>query len=184
MDQILAVLDLIQQRLNAYLQNLDPRTGDWVVLSNVADQEGRSVEPTTDKIALVLTNITFDTNARNGPVGSQAERGVPIAPPALHVDLSVLIFANFSGENYRAGLQAIGRAISFFHQNPVFTLSNTLGLDPPIDTLTIEPANLGLAELRDLVALLGVKYLPCAAYRIRTIPLGGNAEKTPAAKPR
>ena len=182
MDQILAVLDLIQQRLNTHLQNLDPRTDDWVVLSNVADQEGRSIEPAKDKVALVLTNITFDTNARS--LAARAERGVPIVPPALHVDLSVLIFANFSGENYRAGLQAIGRAISFFHQNPVFTLSNTLGLDPPIDTLTIEPANLALAELRDLVALLGVKYLPCAAYRIRTIPFGGNAEKTPAAKPR
>ena len=174
MDQIDAVLELIQQRLNKFLQNIEARLADWVVLSNITDQEGRLVEAAKDKLVLVLANITFATNERSAPIPAPVAAGSGMVRPQQHVDLTVLLFASFSGDSYRSGLQVIGRVITYFRQNSVITTDNAPGLDPGIE-LTITPTNLGLTELHDLTGMLGAKYLPCVAYTIRAIPLGGNA---------
>jgi hypothetical protein len=163
MDQIDTVLDLIQQRLNAFLQNIEARPDGWVVLSNVRDYEGRPVEAVKDKLALVLANITFESSARNTPP-ARAPGGSGMVRPPQRVDLTILLFANFSGDTYRSGLQVIGRAMTYFHQNLIFMTDNAPGI-------TITPANLGLAELNELTAMLGAKYLPCVAYTVRAIPL-------------
>ena len=110
---IRTVLALIRNQLNAFLQNADRRVEDWVVVSNIVDRQGRPLDAATDKVVMVLANITHATSAGTNGRPAQATPGV-VARPALPLELFVLFFANFEGQHYAEGLAAISRTIDFF----------------------------------------------------------------------
>ena len=56
---------------------------------------------------------------------------------------------NFTGSNYPTGLDMLSHTITFFRENPVL---------PP-----------DLAKTNELMAMLDLKYLPSALYRIRRL---------------
>jgi hypothetical protein len=185
MGAIQTTLELIRQKLNEFFSNADPREEDWVILSNVVDQEGRPYEPAKDKLVMFLANIqhetTISTYNRTTPV--KGDQYAVVAPP-LYIDLFVLFFANFYDKNYREGLGMISRTISFFQRNPWFTHDNLPGLDPVIDKLTLEMTNLDMTSLNYLMGLAGTKYLPSAFYKVRMIPFSSEAMQgeVPAAR--
>jgi hypothetical protein len=173
MDSIRTVLELIRGELNTFLQNADRREEDWVILSNVVDHEGHAFESAKDKIVITLANITHETVtlAGNQPPG---QGGAGAVHPPLYIDLFLLFLANFRDRNYLEGLSLISRTIGFFQQNPVFTRANMPGLDHGIDKLTMELTNLSLSEIRDLMSMLGMKYLPSVCYKLRMITFAGE----------
>jgi hypothetical protein len=166
---IRTVLELIRNQLNAFLRNADPRVEDWVVLSNIVDHQGRPFAAAKGKVVMVLANITHATSAGTSSPPARATPGVG-AQAALPIELFIVFFANFDGQHYAEGLAAISRIIGFFHGNPIFTHANVADLDPSIDRLTMELADLTLPELHDLMGMLGAKYLPSTCYKLRTIP--------------
>lgn len=171
MSVIQTTLELVRQKLNEFFRNADPKEEDWVILSNIVDNEGRPYEQAKDKVVMFLANIqhetTISTYNRATPVTGDK---YAIVPPPLYIDLFVLFFANFYDKNYAEGLGMISRTISFFQQNPWFTHNNLPGLDPIIDKLTFEMTNLDMIDLSYLIGLTGTKYLPSAFYKIRMIP--------------
>jgi len=169
---IQTTLELVRQKLNESLRNADPVMDDWVILSNIADHAGRPYEPAQNKIVMILAGIQQETTITNLP---PARRVSEVAAPTLYVDLFVLFLANFYDGNYPAGLGMISETISFFQQHPVFTPDNLPGLDPAIDKLTFEMNNLALADLNDLMQMIGAKYLPSVYYRVRMIPFTNEA---------
>jgi Pvc16 N-terminal domain len=177
-----SVLELIRMQLNGFIQNFDPRDDDWVILSNIVDQEGRSLEEAKGKIVMLLANITYakivETN--NPTAQTQGGGSTPVRPP-LYPDLFILFFANFTGEQYINGLHNVSRTIGFFQQHPVFTRDDfppppdPPGLPWPLDTLGLERlmmeiTNLDLLEMHSLMGALGLKYLPSIYCKLRIIP--------------
>ena len=176
MGNIQTTLELIRQKLNEAFRNADPRNEDWVILSNIVDQEGQAYEQAKDKVVMFLANIKYETiiSTYNPTASTKSNQYVLITPP-LYIDLFVLFFANFNDKNYPEGLGVISKTISFFQQNPWFTRENLPGLDDEIDKLTFEMVNLEMTDLNYLMGMIGAKYLPSVFYKVRVLPFRSDA---------
>jgi Pvc16 N-terminal domain len=176
MSTILTTLELIRQKLNEFFKNADPRNEDWVILSNIVDQEGNANEQAKDKVVMFLANIKYETIISTYSATTPAKNNqYALITPTLYIDLFVLFFANFNDKNYPEGLGVISRTISFFQQNPWFTRDNLPGLDSEIDKLTFEMVNLEMTDLNYLMGMIGAKYLPSVFYKVRVIPFRSAA---------
>jgi hypothetical protein len=160
MDALARCLELIRAQPNAALQAAEPRTDDWVILANVTGQDGVAFGEARDKIAMMLVNIANDTTSRAGPRPGTA-------PPLARLELLVAFLANFENANYPKGLAAIARTIAFFQNTPVFVLPNEGG-----ETIAMHAADLALAEVSDVMRMMGVRYRPSVFYRLRGVPVG------------
>jgi hypothetical protein len=173
---IRSTLEIVSAKLDAFFQASNPRTEEWVLLSNVIDHEGRAHEQAKNKIVVSLAGIQHETiistHQRTIPVGG-GQYGV-VSPP-LYVNLLVLFVANFNDQNYKDGLGMLGSTISFFQQNPYLSHDNTPNLDPAIEKLTIEMMNVDLTQSNYLMGMMGLKYLPAVLYRLRTLPFRSDA---------
>lgn len=170
---IRTTLELIRKRLNDFFEKIDPMAEDWVVLSNIADDEGHVWENTKNKIVMSLVNIQAVSVIDN--------RDTTVAQPT-HMHLFVVFFANFKNLNYTQGLAMISRTLSFFQQNPRFSRENLPGLDPVVDKLTFEFTNLDMADLNRLMRIMGTTYLPLICYKVRMLPFAapGPQAETPS----
>ncbi len=176
MDSIRNVLEAIRKLANEYLQNLDKRADDWVVLANIADHKGHINDRTNDKIVMSLYNITHETVvstyvAAQPGVGG----GYAVVAPPLYIDLHLIFMANFVEQNYADGLTAISRTISYFQQNPCFTHDTAPQLDPDVDKITLEFTSLDPVEINYVMGMLGTRYLPSVFYKLRLIPFASQA---------
>jgi Pvc16 N-terminal domain len=171
-----STLEQLRDRLDAAFQVADPRSEEWVALTNPVDLDGRIVESARNKIVMMLVGLQSDRTMRTlpSPTPGAGDR-LAIAAPPLNVNAFVLFVANFSQNNYPAGLGMLSRTISFFQQNPVFTLDNLPGLAPQIDKISLDFVNLSLSETNDLMGMLGLRYMPCALYSLRTLPFVSDA---------
>lgn len=177
MANIKTTLELVRQKLNESFRNADPRENeDWVILSDIADHEGRLHEEARNKIVMMLVNIQHETvvstYTSTAPAGNNK---YSIVSPPLYIDVFILFFANFYDKNYPEGLEMISRTIGFFQQNLWFTHQSLPGLDPIIDKLTFEITNLDLVDLSYLMGMIGAKYLPSVYYKVRMIPFKGDS---------
>jgi hypothetical protein len=181
MSEIRGTLEQVGRRLNEFIRNATPRHEDWVIVSNIVEQDGTPYEEAKDKIVIFLAGIqrevTVSTYNPNVPV---AGNSYAVVSPPLYIDLFVLFYANFSGRNYGEGLTAIARTITFFQQNLWFTHDNLPGLDPRIEKLTFELTNLDPVDLSYLIGLTGAKYLPAVYYKVRMIPFFSDAMQSQA----
>lgn len=185
MSEIRGTLEQIRKRLNEFLWTASPRHDDWVILSNIVDQNGQPYEEAQEKVVMFLAGIQKEiaVSTYNPNVAVAGNRYAVVAPP-LYIDLFILFYANFAGKNYAEGLSAISRTITFFQQNLWFTHDNLPGLDPRIDKLTFEMTNLDPTDLNYLLGLTGAKYLPSVYYKVRMIPFVSDAmqAEVPAAQ--
>jgi hypothetical protein len=176
MDLIGKVLELIRQKLDEYFKVADSRAEEWVILSNIVDQEGRMFAAAKDKIVMMLVNIKHETVISTYTAAAKSRTSAyQVVPAPIYIDLYVLFFANFYDDNYRQGLAMISRTISFFQQNPWFNAANMPDLPPAIDRLTMEISNLDLLEVNYLMGLIGAKYLPSIYYKLRMLPFTSEA---------
>lgn len=166
-----STLALIRDRLDQQLRNLEPRSEDWVVLSNIVDNDGRVEDATRNKLVMMLVNIEQDTTISTyNPTVPGKNNVYTVVSPPLYINLYVLFYANFTGRNYPQGLGVLSSTLSFFQQMPVFTHQNLPGLDPVIDRLAFEVNSTDLTGLNYLLGAAGVKSLPCVLYKARMIP--------------
>jgi len=175
MDAIRNVLEVVRQLANEYLQNLERRADDWVILSNLIDHQGKMNEMTRNKLVMSLYNITHETVISTYTAAQPGVGGYAIVPPPLYIDLHILVIANFIEQNYPEGLAAVSRAISFFQQNPAFTHDSAPQLDPGVDKITLEFTSLSPVDVNYVMGMLGARYLPSVFYKLRLIPFASQA---------
>ena len=169
MEPVSTILELLRQALNDVLRRSGGRADDVVVLSNIVDHQGREIEIAKGRIAMVLTSIVHEETVR------ALARATDVAPAPFYVDLFVLFYANYQAEHYADGVKLISRLLGFLQQNPIFTRDKLPGLDASIDRLVLEYVNLRFEELDQVMHMLGVSYLPSVCYRLRMIPIVGEA---------
>ena len=149
-----------------------PRAEPWVALSNPVDLDGRVVEGTRNRIVMMLVGLQSDPAVRNVLPPTNLAAAPRVAPP-LHLDALVMLMANFSGSEYVTGLGMLSRTVSFFHENPVLIPDPVPGQPP--DTVMLDFVNLDLAQTNELMAMLDLKYLPSAVYRMRGLAFTSEA---------
>ena len=132
----------------------------------------------TPKLALTLVNIEKDTmpyrqrdlsGVRSGP-----DAGLAVYSAPLYLNLYVMLAADPQGD-YDGALKKISLAINFFQLHPVFDHQTNPDLDPGIEKLILDIANLGLHDLHNVWGLLGGKYLPSVFYKVRMVVVDANA---------
>ncbi len=172
---ISAAIGQLVAQLNEALKRGANVPHEIVRASNLIEQNGNVVPDVENKVVMFLVNVERETlpyKASSGRMGS----GMRFADgqPPVHLNLSVMIAANFSGRHYPDALRYLSNAISYFQRNPVFDHSNTPALDARIYRLVLEIENLGVNELGNLWGILGGKYVPSILYKVRMITFDSN----------
>lgn len=181
MSNICTALEAVRQRLNEFLQAAQPRTEEWAVLSNLVDPEGKAYVGARNRLVMFLSNVQKETviSTSSGVVPAGDTHYAMVAPP-LHVNLYVLVFANFYDASYTEGLATLSLALGFFQQNPSFTPATLPALPPGVERLDWDMVSLAPADLSYLVGLAGVRYLPSAVYRVRLLTFRSDAARNHA----
>ncbi|MDO6686762.1 MULTISPECIES: DUF4255 domain-containing protein [unclassified Agarivorans] len=163
-------LNLTTTLLNEHLARRFELDEDMAVLSNVQDVAGKAQSSCTNKMVLSLVSIEKDpayVNSKQGVLsGAQA-----YSKQALHLNLYVLLAANFENERYQHGLRLLSECAEFYHHQSVFDRSNCPTLPNNIDKLVWEIENLNLSEQSHVWSLLGKHCQPSIFYKVRAIPL-------------
>lgn len=171
-----ATLEVLRRRLDAAFQAADPRSEEWVTLTSPVDLDGRVSDRARNKIAMILAGLHSEKTGGGhaGPVAVRGDQYAMMAAP-LNLNLSLLFLANFSDENYATGLAMLSRTIAFFQEHPVFMAEQLPGLPDEVDRLALDFVSLDLTQTNHLMAMLGLKYLPSALYRMRTLSFAGTS---------
>lgn len=162
-------LSFLTFHLNTYLKDYFSLTEDAVVLSPVTDFTGHIPIQNQNKIVLTLINIKEETAIRNTPGYRIVGQSSVKINPSLHLNLFVLLSANFS--TYQEGLKFISAGISFFQGNTVFKKSDFADLNAAIDPLIVELDSTSYQDWSYLWGMLGGKYLPSVIYKIRMLTI-------------
>jgi hypothetical protein len=171
-----STLEVLRNRLDAAFQIADPRSEEWVTLTSPVDLDGRVSERARNKIVMVLAGLQSEKTG-GGPGGPLPVSGDKFAlvAPALNLNLFLLFVANFGDVNYPTGLAMLSRTLMFFQQNPIFTPDRLPGLPAEVDRLAVDFVSLDLTQTNHLMGMLGMKYLPSALYRVRTLSFASHA---------
>lgn len=177
-------LNFLAQELNGYLELKNGVSGEKIVLSNVATQEGNWAIP-NNKLGLSLINIeeerTFK-DQRTAVVNSGGK--TETFNPEIRLNLFTIITANYTsgdtdpgGMEYIEGLKQLSYVILFFQEKNVFTNANSpllAQIEPKIEKLVVELYSYSFEQLYNFWSVIGAKYLPSILYRIRLITYQGK----------
>lgn len=156
-------------RLNEFLKRHANVTYDIVRTSNLAELDGTAVTDTENKVLVFLVNVERETLPFNNlPTRSGVGRSAD-SSPSVHLTLSIMVAANFSGRHYPDALKFLANSVSFFQRNPIFDHSNTPDLEGRIDRLVLDIENLSITDLSNLWGILGGKYVPSILYKMRMV---------------
>lgn len=163
---IFQAIEIIRSELN--------RVNIGAELGNIGEILGSSAHSADANIIISLVNIEEDRFSRDPQNFIRDERGTGIIykNPAVNLNLTLLFTAvsdNLSG--YGLALQNIQKLISFFQNKYVFDHMNTEELDEGINKLILEMVNMNVEQLQLLWSMLGGKYHPSIAYKMRMVTI-------------
>lgn len=163
------VLQAITNDLNVFLKRRLNMKEDVVILSELMNLDGSVAVTSKNKLICSLLNIEQERNNLNIAPGNQTTRRN--AP--FYFNLYVLFSAYYTTA-YGDGLDTLSLAIGYFQGKQVFTPTNTPGLDPSIDKLTLEIVNTEMKDLSNFWTALGSKHLPSIVFKIRMVPISAE----------
>ncbi|MCE1244193.1 DUF4255 domain-containing protein [Oryzomicrobium sp.] len=164
-----AALFHLAERLNESLSRGAGISEDLVVVSSLLEQDGTVSPSIANKLVLFLTCIEKDSSPASIGGGRPGAEVVMRRHLPVHLNLYVMVAANFGGGNYPEALKMISAAIQFFQKNPIFDHQTSPGLDGRIDKLILDIENLNRQDMANLWGVLSGKYLPSVLYRVRMI---------------
>lgn len=171
---IAKTLTQLAAQLNRFLRQNFKLDEDIVLVSNLNESDGSACTHINNKLALFLVGVEKEAAIRNKPTlpDSGFSRSANSAP-ALHLNLYMMLAANFNGANYSDALTLLSASISFFQRNPVFSRQSLPELDPAIEQLTLDLENLSIQDASNLWGMLSGKYLPSVLYKVRMLSFDG-----------
>jgi hypothetical protein len=164
-----AALAHIAGQLNQALRRWFGVAEDMVAVSNLVEPDGSVATNVANKLVVMLVNIERETAMGREPGRAGGWGRIVVGSAPAHLNLSVMVAANFGGNNYPEALKLISAVVAFFQGRPVLDHANTPELDGGIDRLTLEIENLDTAALSNLWSVLGGKYLPSVLYKVRMV---------------
>lgn len=180
-------LELLRSELDTYVKGLPGNTDPkYVTLGNVALMDAENSDALRNTLLITLVNVEEESTLKNVKiVQKQANGSVRFENPPVHLNLYVLICANFP-DNYDNALIRLSQAIRFFQGKRVFNLQNAVSTslknkaaDPD------EPERLEIQEMEILLDLytmtfeqinhlwgsLGGKQIPFVMYKARLVKI-------------
>lgn len=167
-------LSQLAVQLNRFLRHNFKLEEDAVLVSNLNEADGSLLTQVNNKLLLFLVGIEKEVAARSKTVAPDINYSrIPNSSPPLHLNLYVMLAANFNGTNYSDGLTLLSASISFFQRNSLFNHQNQPDLDKAIERLTLDLEHLSIQDASNLWGMLSGKYLPSVLYKVRMISFDG-----------
>jgi len=159
--------------LNSLLANRFQSNEDLAVLSSLANPDGTLPPAIENKLVLSLINVEREPSATGSrPMRSVGEGLARVSPP-LGLNLLVLATASFSS-NYAEALKVLSHVMGFFQAKPSFNAQNSAAFPASMEKLSVELVNLSIHEINNVWSILGAKYMPSIAYKVRMIVVQEN----------
>ena len=129
-------------------------------------------------IVISLINVEENRVSRDPQNYIRSGTDLRIKNPAVNLYLTLLFTSVRHEGGYGLALQGLQQVIEFFQQKYVFDHLNTPNLDPGIDRLILEMISLNMEQLQQLWSMLGGRYHPSIAYRMRMITIDSVTNQT------
>jgi hypothetical protein len=160
-------INIIKTELNSYV------TGDGTTISAELGNIGEIIfggDLNNRPTDIVISLINVEENRMSRDPQNYFRNGTEInyKNPPVNLYLTLLFTSVGSYENALRNLQCV---IEFFQGKYVFDHSNTNNLDAGIEKLILDMVSLNLEQLHQLWSMLGGRYHPSVAYRMRMITI-------------
>ena len=139
-------------------------------LGNIGEILAGSAHGADENIVISLINIEENRMSRDPQNFVRNGLEVKSKNPAVHLYLTLLFTSVRHEGGYGKALESIQNTISFFQKKYVFDHSNS-ALDPGIERLILEMVSMNMEQLHQLWSMLGGKYHPSVAYRVRMVTI-------------
>ncbi len=169
---IARALTFIESYLNQQIKMTFGLDEDKVVLGSLINLDGSVTDNIENKIVISIINLEHEKTVKHiGNYRTDASGSFAKARPPIHLNLYVLISANYNSKNYLESLKMLSSVIGIFQANPVFTSNSHPEMDSAISKLTFETYNIPIKELSHIWGGIGAKYVPSMLYKIRMITI-------------
>jgi hypothetical protein len=156
--------ELVNNGINADLGNISEVVNDINITAVHAD------------VIISLINIEENRISRDPNNFIRKDGGIILKNPAVHLYLTLLFTSVRSAGGYGLSLQDLQNVISVFQKKFVFDHSNTPALDANIEKLILDMVSLNLQQLHEIWSVLGGRYFPSVAYRMRMVTIDNISE--------
>lgn len=167
---ITQALTYISAKINSAF--FTPGGSPRVILGNVATLNDAGINESN--VLLSVVNIEEEVLLRNPENFFKRDLSVIYRNPPMYLNITIVFGAylpnqNELGTNYEGSVLKIQKVIGFFQRQSLFEHADFPDLPPGIEKLTFELMNLNLEQLHHLWSMLGGKYLPSVAYKMRMV---------------
>ena len=168
---LFAAVEIIRSELTAF--GVTAELGNiGEIVSNIGTNHGANSD-----IVVSLINIEEDRVSRDPHNFIRREDGILLKNPAVHLYLTLLFTSVRHESGYGIALQNVQRVIEFFQKKFLFDHTNTPGLDNAIEKLVMDMVSFNMEQLHQLWSMLGGKYHPSVAYRMRMVTIDSVTDK-------
>lgn len=149
-----------------------------VVVSSLINPDGTVSDQIENKVIISVINLEHETTVKslNNYVQGNTNSYGKVSPP-VHLNLYLLVSANYDSGNYIEALKMLSSVIGIFQANSYFTKSINPDMPAPLEKLTFEIYNLPINELSHIWSGIGAKYVPSILYKVRMITMQENLIK-------
>jgi uncharacterized protein DUF4255 len=145
-------------------------------LGNIGEILAGSAHGDDANIVISLINIEENRVSRDPQNYLRSGLDIKLKNPAVHLYLTLLFTSVRHEGGYGKALEMVQNTIGFFQKKNVFDHTNTSSLDPGIEKLILEMVSLNMEQLHQLWSMLGGKYHPSVAYRMRMVTIDSITE--------
>ncbi|MFT5780054.1 MAG: hypothetical protein ACI837_003015 [Crocinitomicaceae bacterium] len=145
---------------------------DKVVVGSLIDPDGSLAAEMTNR--MVLSLVCLEQEAASGDSGkyiSSSAGGFERKSPPIHLNLFVLMSANYHSSNYLEALKMLSSSIAIFQGSSVFDRSSHPEMEKSLNRLALEIVNMPLKDYSNIWNGIGAKYVPSIMYKIRLVTI-------------
>lgn len=167
---IFQAVDIIRSELT--------NNGIGAELGNIGEILSSNTHSADTNIVISLINIEENRVSRDPQNYIRNGSQVIYKNPAVNLYLTLLFTSVRDNGGYGLALQTLQNLIGFFQKKYVFDHSNTPALDPGIEKLILDMISMNVEELQLLWSMLGGKYHPSIAYKMRMITIDSTSDQS------
>jgi hypothetical protein len=145
-------------------------------LGNIGEILAGNTHGDDANIVISLINIEENRISRDPQNYIRSGLDIKLKNPAVHLYLTLLFTSVRHEGGYGKALEIVQNTIGFFQKKYVFDHVNTSTLDPGIEKLILEMISLNLEQLHQLWSMLGGRYHPSVAYRMKMVTIDSITE--------
>lgn len=162
----------ISERMNEYLKGIYNTPEEMVIVSAIGQSQGVDLSEINNKVVLSLLNIERETAMGIGAGYNRMSSDlVRESKPPWHLNLTFIVASVFSEKQYLQSLKVLSNVLLFFQSQNVFTCSSSEQMGKSNWKMTVEPVNLNYQELTNVWSVLGGRYYPSMAGKIRMLSI-------------